>query len=199
MIAFARDGIGKYRPFGSPEWLPEGLSAEQGAAAAHVLQSRDRVTAIRGAAGTGKTYLMKSTIAAIEHSRPGRKVHVLAPSAQASRGVLRGELLITRDRERKEKATEEAKALLARVGLIFRDVVSKAKPARNGKPPAYRAGQRYQHPTQKDLVWNGTGVRPKWVRELEANGKGPVEIEAESAKNGSVADSKERDNRPSIP
>jgi len=51
---------------------------------------------IRGAAGTGKTHLMRSTIAAIENgaSDPNgfySKVFVFAPSAQASRGTLRGE------------------------------------------------------------------------------------------------------------
>jgi conjugative relaxase-like TrwC/TraI family protein len=62
------------------------LSQEQAAIARHVWESPDRVIMIRGAAGTGKTHTMKATIAGID-----RPVVVLAPSADASRGVLRKE------------------------------------------------------------------------------------------------------------
>lgn len=62
------------------------LSPEQAAIARHVWDSPDRVILIRGAAGTGKTHTMKETIAGID-----RPVVVLAPSAEASRGVLRKE------------------------------------------------------------------------------------------------------------
>ena len=65
------------------------LSDEQKAAMAHVLNSQDRVTGVRGAAGTGKTSMMKETIAALKRS--GRDVFVFAPSAEAARGVLRRE------------------------------------------------------------------------------------------------------------
>lgn len=62
------------------------LSPEQAAIARHVWNSPDRVILIRGAAGSGKTHTMKATIAGID-----RPVVVLAPSADASRGVLRSE------------------------------------------------------------------------------------------------------------
>ncbi len=62
------------------------LSPEQQAICRHVHTSPDRVILIRGAAGTGKTHTMKATIAGID-----RPVVVLAPSADASRGVLRTE------------------------------------------------------------------------------------------------------------
>ena len=62
------------------------LSPEQAAIARHVWNSPDRVILIRGAAGTGKTHTMKATIEGID-----RPVVVLAPSADASRGVLRSE------------------------------------------------------------------------------------------------------------
>jgi conjugative relaxase-like TrwC/TraI family protein len=96
MLQFARDGHNRFEPYCvEPSPLP-GLSEEQAQAARHVLQSRDRVTGIRGGAGTGKTRMMQATIAAIESStaEPGgfySKVFVFAPSAQASRGVLRSE------------------------------------------------------------------------------------------------------------
>jgi conjugative relaxase-like TrwC/TraI family protein len=62
------------------------LSPEQAAIARHVWNSTDRVILIRGAAGTGKTHTMKATIAGLD-----RHAVVLAPSADASRGVLRSE------------------------------------------------------------------------------------------------------------
>jgi ATP-dependent exoDNAse (exonuclease V) alpha subunit len=62
------------------------LSPEQAAIVRHVHNSPDRVILIRGAAGTGKTHTMKKAIEGID-----RPVVVLAPSAEASRGVLRKE------------------------------------------------------------------------------------------------------------
>jgi conjugative relaxase-like TrwC/TraI family protein len=64
----------------------QSLSHEQLAIARHVWESTDRVILIRGAAGTGKTRTMQTTIAGID-----KPVVVLAPSAEASRGVLRRE------------------------------------------------------------------------------------------------------------
>lgn len=89
MIAFARDGRGvceKLVP-GAHTFTREWLNDGQRRAAAHVLASRDRVTIVRGAAGVGKTAMMQEAVGAME--RAGRKVFVFAPSADASRGVLR--------------------------------------------------------------------------------------------------------------
>jgi len=96
MLRFARDGKGRFDRLGNGSALLPGLSSEQRKAALHVLGSLDAVVGIRGAAGTGKTHMMKATIAAIENAsaEPGgdyRKVFVFAPSAQASRKVLREE------------------------------------------------------------------------------------------------------------
>ncbi len=91
LVEFARDGRGAFRPLGDPdrplarEWLNDG----QKLAVRHILVSRDRVTMIRGAAGTGKTTLMQEAVERIEECR--HRVVVLAPSAGASRDVLRGE------------------------------------------------------------------------------------------------------------
>jgi conjugative relaxase-like TrwC/TraI family protein len=93
MLQFAVDGHGKCAPFALAADGLEGLSDEQRKAALHVIRSRDRITGVVGKAGTGKTHMMKATIAAIEsekHGR-GRKVFVFAPSSQASRGVLKKE------------------------------------------------------------------------------------------------------------
>ena len=91
LIDFVQDGKGKFKPFGSGKYQFQNpkLSDEQRNAVRHVLQSTERVTAIRGGAGTGKTTMMKEAVAAIEST--GQKVFTFAPSAEASRGVLRSD------------------------------------------------------------------------------------------------------------
>jgi conjugative relaxase-like TrwC/TraI family protein len=91
LIDFVADGKGKFKPFGSGKYQFQNpkLSDEQRNAVRHVLQSTERVTAIRGGAGTGKTTMMKEAVAAIESG--GAKVFTFAPSAEASRGVLRAD------------------------------------------------------------------------------------------------------------
>jgi conjugative relaxase-like TrwC/TraI family protein len=91
LIDSVQAGKGKFKPFGSVKYKFQNpkLSDEQRNAVAHVLKSTDRVTAIRGGAGTGKTTMMQEAVAAIESG--GAKVFTFAPSAEASRGVLRSD------------------------------------------------------------------------------------------------------------
>jgi len=91
VVRFARDGRGTCAPLGLGNDVPlaERLSDEQRRAAQHVLQSSDRVILVRGAAGVGKTTMMSAAVSAIESG--GKKVFTFAPSAGASRGVLRSE------------------------------------------------------------------------------------------------------------
>jgi conjugative relaxase-like TrwC/TraI family protein len=91
MTNFAREGRGRHIKLGGikPPALDEGLSKEQQAAALVLLSSRDTVTALKGGAGTGKTRMMQATVKAIE--KTGKQVYTFAPSAEASRGVLRSE------------------------------------------------------------------------------------------------------------
>jgi conjugative relaxase-like TrwC/TraI family protein len=72
-----------------PLRLDAGLSGEQRNAALAILSSQDRVIGLKGRAGTGKTTMMRATIGAIEKN--GKEVFTFAPSAEASRGVLRKE------------------------------------------------------------------------------------------------------------
>ncbi|QDV90908.1 Multifunctional conjugation protein TraI [Phycisphaerae bacterium RAS2] len=91
MIDFARTGRGSCRRLEqtphtfSREWL----NAGQKQAVEHVLGSPDRVIVVRGVAGTGKTTMMQEAVETIEAN--GRRVFTFAPSADASRGVLRSE------------------------------------------------------------------------------------------------------------
>ena len=91
MLDFARSGRGVCQPLGNQDHVFERdwLNESQKNAVRHVLGSRDRVTLIRGAAGTGKTSIMQETVKALESS--GQRVFTFAPSADASRGVLREE------------------------------------------------------------------------------------------------------------
>lgn len=88
-VSFAKEGRGTCRPF-DPEgasFTAPRLNADQLEAVRHVLTSSDRVMLIRGAAGTGKTTLLKAAASAIHDA--GSEVHVFAPTAEASRGILR--------------------------------------------------------------------------------------------------------------
>lgn len=91
LIDFAKRGRGSLLPIqsGSHTFKRSFLNSQQRVAIEHVLNSRDRITLIRGVAGTGKTTLMKEAVEAIQHQ--GFPVTVLAPSVDASRGVLREE------------------------------------------------------------------------------------------------------------
>lgn len=88
MVQLARTGQGKMMPL--YDKAPAlSLNGQQAAAVGHVLTTTHRVSIIRGAAGTGKTTLMKEAVQKIEAA--GKQVFVFAPSAQASRGVLKSE------------------------------------------------------------------------------------------------------------
>jgi DNA-binding protein H-NS len=97
------------------------------------------------------------------------------------------ELLKQRDEERKDKAMAQARSILAAVGLSLSDIAAKGRGAKHGKPPAYSGGHRYQHPHRKDLVWNAKGQKPTWLRELEAQGGKPVEIQSDAENDNAPA------------
>lgn len=93
MMAFAVDGKGTCEPFAKSiarrmgeEWKiqDERLAPDQRGAVEHLLNSQDRVMAVRGAAGVGKTTMMREAISAIRAA--GHSVVVVAPSASAARG-----------------------------------------------------------------------------------------------------------------
>ncbi len=88
MVKLAREGVGKLIPLYRQSPALE-LSGQQHEAVSHVLTTTNRVSIIRGAAGSGKTTLMKEAVRHIESS--GKKVTVVAPTSEASRGVLKSE------------------------------------------------------------------------------------------------------------
>ncbi len=91
MIEFARKGRGSLPPIaaGPHRFSRDWLGPDQKAAVEHVLHAYDRVVSIRGGAGTGKTSLMQEADEGIRAA--GLQVYAFAPSAAASRSVLRDE------------------------------------------------------------------------------------------------------------
>jgi len=65
------------------------LKGQQADAVSFLLTSSNRVNIIRGGAGTGKTTLMQEAVKHIQKS--GKQVFTVAPTSEASRGVLRSE------------------------------------------------------------------------------------------------------------
>lgn len=92
IVAFAKETRGTLDPIKlTPhQFADERLNEQQRAAVSHVLGSHDQITMIRGGAGVGKTTLMREAITAM--GQQGYSVLPLAPSADASRGVLREEV-----------------------------------------------------------------------------------------------------------
>lgn len=88
-VEWARAGRGTCKPFVAKHegFKREWLNPAQKRAVKHIVESRDRIILVRGAAGSGKTTLMQEAVEAIEAS--GAKVFAFAPSAEASRGTLR--------------------------------------------------------------------------------------------------------------
>ena len=89
MVELARAGQGKFRPLYSDVPYFENLNDQQNNAVGHVLTTNHQVSIIKGGAGTGKTNLLKVAVPLIEQT--GKKVTMVAPSAEASRGVLKSE------------------------------------------------------------------------------------------------------------
>ena len=87
MLRLARDGQGKCAPLGAgKEWtfrdpMVAGDTGQR-AAVLRLLETGDRVTSIRGKAGSGKSTMAKEAVAAIE-SLSGRNVFLFAPSTGA--------------------------------------------------------------------------------------------------------------------
>ncbi len=90
-IQFVQKGFGQSRPLNAKAYTFQNdqLGQDQKDAVRHVMTSPDRVIAIRGPAGAGKTTMMREAVPAIEAG--GRKVFTFAPSAESSRGTLRDE------------------------------------------------------------------------------------------------------------
>lgn len=84
MVELAKQG-GEIKPL-YKEIPPMELDGQQANAVAHILTTSHRVSIVMGAAGTGKTKLLQTAEKLI--TQAGKKVMVVAPTAEASKGVL---------------------------------------------------------------------------------------------------------------
>jgi conjugative relaxase-like TrwC/TraI family protein len=87
LLERVESGRAKFEPLGGSEDWPISdprvlASEEQSLAIEHVLRTRDLLTAVRGAAGTGKTTMMTEAVKALE-TLSTRNVFVFAPSSSA--------------------------------------------------------------------------------------------------------------------
>ena len=88
MVRLAQQGQGKLWPL--YQKLPEiKATGQQKDAIAYVLNTTHRVSIVTGKAGTGKTSTLQELVPLIEQT--GKTVTMVAPSAEASRGMLRQE------------------------------------------------------------------------------------------------------------
>jgi len=81
-VGFVNDGIGLFGPLAQEVQLSAFLSAEQRDALSHVLASRDRAVCLRGAAGVGKTTVLKELDRVL--AAAGRSCLYCAPTASAA-------------------------------------------------------------------------------------------------------------------
>ena len=90
ILAFARDGRGSVKPLNTEHVIQrDWLSDQQQTVVQGLLRSSDRLQICRGAAGVGKTTVMRETVDAIEVT--GKRVAVLAPGTKAAYDVLQGQ------------------------------------------------------------------------------------------------------------
>ncbi len=88
MVKIARREQGKLLPLYKK--LPKiRAQDDQRNAIEHILSTTDRISIVRGGAGTGKTTLMKEAVEHLENA--GKKVSVVAPIAKTTREVLQGD------------------------------------------------------------------------------------------------------------
>jgi ATP-dependent exoDNAse (exonuclease V) alpha subunit len=88
MVKLAQEGMDKRQPlYATPPKIK--LEGEQLNAVRHLLTNYNTVSIVRGAAGVGKTYLMKEAERLINGA--GKKLVTVAPSTTASKGVLRSD------------------------------------------------------------------------------------------------------------
>jgi conjugative relaxase-like TrwC/TraI family protein len=180
IIDFARQGRGTCKPFDTTHdsFARAWLSDEQKRAVRQVLESRDRVIMVRGAAGVGKTSLMQEAVDAIEAA--GTKVVALAPSTNASRGTLRDEGFADADTVarflRNDMLKEQARGQLIWVDeagmLDARSMSAIFQLAEQLDARVLLSGDRRQHGSVERgdtlrLLEEEAGVKPAEVKEIQ--------------------------------
>jgi len=180
IIDYARKGRGVCRPFVGKldHFERDWLNADQQNAVKHIVESRDRVILLRGAAGVGKTTLMQEAKEAIEAS--GTKVFAFAPSAEASRGVLRSDgfkdadtvAMLLKD-PRKQRDVAGNVIWIDEAGLLGTKTLAEVfAVAQRNNARVLLSGDRYQHGSVERgdslrLLENEAGLVPANVKEIQ--------------------------------
>jgi conjugative relaxase-like TrwC/TraI family protein len=200
MLAFAREGRGVCRPINSEPrpFHRDWLNGEQRAAVRHVLESRDRVVLIRGAAGVGKTSMMQETREAIEAS--GGRVFAFAPSASASRGVLRSEGFESADTVARLLADKELQneieggvIWIDEAGLVGTKTMREVfEVAEKQHARVVLSGDRWQHGsvergTALRLLEEEAGLKPAEIKEIQRQ-KDQYKLAVKDLSEGRVAE-----------
>lgn len=180
MLRFAREGRGACSPLVGTEQKLERtwLNADQQKAVRHLWETTDRVAVIRGAAGVGKTTLLQEAVVGIEQH--GKKVYVFAPTAEASRKVLRDEgfkdaetlarLLIDPALQR---AVQDQVILIDEVSLVSsRQMAQVFALAEQANARVILLGDRHQHGSVERgavlrLLETEAGIQPAEVLEIQ--------------------------------
>jgi conjugative relaxase-like TrwC/TraI family protein len=180
VIQFAREGRGACAPFARhyDECRRDWLNESQKRAVQHLVESRDRVMLVRGAAGVGKTALMQEAVEAIEAR--GTKVFAFAPSADASRGTLReagfkdadtvARLLVD---EKLQQQIEGQVLWIDEAGLLGMKTMSQVFDlAEKHDARVLLSGDRYQHGSVERgaalrLLEQEAGLVPAEVKEIQ--------------------------------
>ncbi len=179
MLDFARQGRGNVRPLkiGPNAFSREWLNDDQRRAVTHVLQSPDRVLIVRGAAGVGKTSMMQEAVEGIEAG--GKQVFVFAPTARASRSVLRQQgfeqadtlARLLQDTSLHTKVRDQV-IWVDEAGLVgSRTMAALFLLAEKQNARVVLSGDRYQHGSVERgsalrLLETDAGLRPAEIREI---------------------------------
>lgn len=89
LIRLAKDGQGRVAPLAKSVQSQPDLDQGQNQAVRFVLTSRDRLSLVDGRTGTGKTTILNTIKATLNRDHRGMPLTVIAPTARASRGMLR--------------------------------------------------------------------------------------------------------------
>ncbi len=167
-IDFARDGMGRCRAL-APAWQirrPELLlptAADQRNAIEHVLRAPDRVIAVRGRAGTGKTFASQEIAAALRAA--GMRIQALAPTSKAA-GVLREEGFADADTVAQMLVNAELQASIAG-GVLLVDEAGLLSARQLDRLFHIAREQRCRVLLQYDLAQHRAVERGSPVRDLE--------------------------------
>lgn len=204
VIGFARDGRGACKPLakGNVEFDAGRLNHQQKEAVRHVLTSSDRVMVIHGAAGSGKTSLMRASAKAIEAR--GKELHVFAPTTEAARGVLRKDgfdqadtvARLLADKKMQER-TKDGVIWIDEAGLVgMRDLREIFRIAKDNNAKIVLSGDHRQHAAVQRgdpfrLLQTHAGIKAAEVSEIQRQ-HGEYKRAVECLAKGNVAEGFER-------